>query len=96
MNKQEFYRELEERGNKHKFTDEEYAVVELVYTFHPAISETEGKKQIADIVCKYGMSVIYDMKPRAEKAAELNSQLREARHRVSEIEQELRDLAFKA
>lgn len=26
--------------------DREYSIIEKVYTFHPAISETEGKRQI--------------------------------------------------
>lgn len=29
-------------------SDKDYEVIDRVYTFHPAISETEGKKQIAD------------------------------------------------
>jgi hypothetical protein len=44
MTKQEF-KSLTTR----EFTDKEYEAIETVYTFHPAISETEGKKQIASL-----------------------------------------------
>lgn len=36
-------------------SDKDYEVIDRVYTFHPAISETEGKKQIADIYNAGGM-----------------------------------------
>lgn len=39
MTKQEF-----KALTKRDFTDKEYETIETVYTFHPAISETEGKQ----------------------------------------------------
>lgn len=42
-------------------SDKDYEVIDRVYTFHPAISETEGKKQIADIYNAGGMTVIRGM-----------------------------------
>lgn len=42
-------------------SDKDYEVIDRVYTFHPAISETEGKKQIADIYNAGGMAVIRGM-----------------------------------
>ena len=49
---------------------DEYKVIDKVYTFHPAISETSGKKEIAELYMKFGLSVIQGMLP-AAKAFEL-------------------------
>ena len=42
MMKQEF-----EKLIGKEVSEEDYSLIDRVYTFHPAISETEGKKQIA-------------------------------------------------
>lgn len=60
-------------------SSEDYKVIELVYTFHPAISEVRGKEQIALLYTTFGMTVINDMKPRALKARELESKIAKAR-----------------
>lgn len=60
-------------------SDDDFKVIELVYTFHPAISETRGKEQIALLYTTFGMTVINDMKPRALKARELESKIAKAR-----------------
>ena len=49
MTKQEF-----KALTKRSFTDSAYADIETVYTFHPCISETEGKKQIANLTTPSG------------------------------------------
>ena len=41
-------------------TDAEYKLIEYVYNFHPAISETDGKEQIAELYVKFGMCLIND------------------------------------
>ena len=58
--------------------DREYSIIEKVYTFHPAISETEGKRQIAELYVNFGMVLIMDMVPRAELMAKKEEELREA------------------
>lgn len=60
-------------------SDDDFKVIELVYTFHPAISETRGKEQIALLYTTFGMTVINDMKPRALKAREIESKIAKAR-----------------
>ena len=47
-------------------TEQEYKVIEHVYTFHPSISETEGKKQVAYLYENFGMSIFRDMEARAD------------------------------
>ena len=60
-------------------SDDDFKVIEFVYTYHPAISEVQGKEQIALLYMTFGMTVINDMKPRALKARELESKIAKAR-----------------
>ena len=64
-----------------------YEVIERVYTYHPAIT---SKKQIADLYLNFGMTLIGDMLPRAEKIMTLEHKLQVAKQVVSQIEEELR------
>jgi len=63
-----------------------YEVIERVYTYHPAI---QSKKQIADLYLNFGMTVIGDMLPRAEKIMTIEHKLQAAKLAVSQIEEEL-------
>jgi len=80
MTKQEF-RALTKRD----FTDEEYEIIEIVYTFHPSISETEGKMQIANLFDNFGFRVIADMLPTAVKAREYEELIVEKKHELEEL-----------
>lgn len=72
--------------------DREYSIIEKVYTFHPAISETEGKRQIAELYVNFGMVLIMDMLPRAEVMAKKEEELREARAALSRIQEEIEEI----
>lgn len=87
MTKQEF-----KALTKRSFTDSAYADIETVYTFHPCISETEGKKQIASLYDTFGMRIIKDMLPTAEKAREYESQIAQKRHELEALKDELDEL----
>ena len=80
MTKQEF-RALTKRD----FTDEEYEIIEIVYTFHPSISETEGKMQIANLFDNFGFRIIADMLPTAVKAREYEELIVEKKHELEEL-----------
>lgn len=58
-------------------TAEEYKIIEKVYTWHPAIRNTDGKNQIATIFLAGGMAVIQDMVETAEMAMEIDNERRE-------------------
>lgn len=73
MTKQEF----EERIGG-TVSDENYSIIEKVYTFHPSISQTDGKDQIAQIYKIGGMVIILDMARTADKMAELDAEMRRA------------------
>ncbi len=72
--------------------DREYSIIEKVYTFHPAISETEGKRQIAELYVNFGMVLIMDMLPRAEVMAKKERELSEAKAALNRIQEEIEEI----
>lgn len=58
--------EFEEMIGK-SVVDEEYKVIEAVYTWHPAINDTTGKDQMKTLYTQFGFGVIRGMLPVAEK-----------------------------
>lgn len=81
MTKEEF---LKETGLDY-FSNKDYAIIEKVYQFHPMISETEGKKQIAELYKIGGMTLMKDMFPRAEQHALMERKLLSLRNAQSEL-----------
>ena len=59
--------------------EDAFKIINFVYTFHPSISETEGKQQIASLYNTFGMRIIADMHPTAVKAQELEDKIRNTR-----------------
>lgn len=96
MTKEEFMNKVAEATPKEKkiavVSDTDYALIERVYTFHPAISETEGKRQIAELYVNFGMVLIMDMLPRAEVMAKKESELGAARAALSRIQEEIEEI----
>jgi len=96
MTRQEFIEKLTEidpeigQNTDHMLTNEDYIVIEMVYTYHPAIRDYCGKKQIAHIYAYGGMGVIRDMMPTAVKARRIEAELREVqakkRNLVAQLE----------
>lgn len=72
-----------------KVTNEEYEIIEQVYTFYPAISETRGKEQFAYLYVNFGMSIIRDMEARAQLMQEKEAELAAARRTLDELEDEI-------
>ncbi|MDD3229389.1 MAG: hypothetical protein PHE09_09260 [Oscillospiraceae bacterium] len=86
MTKQEF-KDLARRG----FTEAEYKAIETVYTFHPSISETGGKKQIANLYDTYGIRIIADMLPTATNAKEYEERINQKRHELESLQEEFKE-----
>ena len=82
MQKQEF-----EQLIQTEISDEEYRIIEKVYVWHPAISETEGKSQIADLYRDNGMAIIKNMEETADVMIELDRQERDILKQLEEIRQ---------
>ena len=58
-------------------TDEEYKVLEAVYTWQPASNDTTGKDQMKTLYTQFGFGVIRGMLPVAEKMEKLDGERRE-------------------
>lgn len=66
--------------------DSDYKIIEYVYQFHPAITDMNGKKEIAAIYqLSNGMDIIRSMVPTAEIQAELEKEMRIAQQTVADI-----------
>jgi len=70
---------------------EDYPKIEYVYNFHPSISETRGKDQIAYLYVMFGMRVIEDMLPTAKLAEEYEAKIRSLRAQLEELNNEFHD-----
>ena len=93
MYKQEFEIRLEGlKGHAVSVPDEDYDIIEKVYTFHPSISETDGKDQIARLYLEYGMSIIRDMKPRAALMEKKEEELRDVQARTRQLQIEIEEI----
>lgn len=57
-------------------TDEEYELIETVYMWHPAIRNTSGKEEVAELYLNFGMVIFKDMYPRAMKLKEIDEEIR--------------------
>lgn len=86
MTKYEF-----EKFAKKPITESQYRKLETVYTFHPSISETEGKKQIAFLYDNFGMRIIEDLLPTANKAMVMQSEIERLQMRLSKLKSEYSD-----
>ena len=71
---------------------DDYARVEYVYMFHPAIPDVGGKDTIARLYAYGGMLVIKDMYARAVKADEAEQRVRAIRADIAGMEKTIADL----
>jgi len=75
-----------------KVSDNDYEVIETVYTYHPSINDVNGKNQIVDLYANYGMRVIRDMLPTAEKAAVIENKISILTTQLEEARKEYKSL----
>lgn len=102
MNKIEDFEEGTSKMMKEEFESligsgisaEDYAVVERVYMFHPAISETAGKEEVSEPYKKFGMAIFMDMLQRAEMAESLIWKIKQNRKRIAELEKQFNELKY--
>ena len=73
-------------------SDKEYGTIEYVYTWYPAISEIDGKAQIARLYTNFGMPIIEDMVERAGKMEKLENELGIAKNQVTIIQNRIKEL----
>lgn len=76
-------------------TDEQYEVIEKVYTYHPLIGTSGGKQQVAALYDLMGYSIFEEMLPKADERMELETQISSVRSEIRKKEQELKELELK-
>lgn len=93
MTREEFKERVEKIPSKyHDFSQDDYALIEYVYTWHPAIDNYGGKDQIAEIYAHGGMMVIRDMYARAQKAEEAERKIHAIRKDIAGMEKMIAEL----
>ena len=80
MTKQEF-----EKRIGAEISQKDYSIVEHVYTWHPSISEVEGKEQIAELYKSFGMPIIKNMMEAANYAETLDRAMAQVQRQVEEL-----------
>ena len=88
MTKEEFETRVTCLGSEKPVSNDEFKIINYVYTFHPAISETEGKSQVAWLFVNLGMRVFNDMTETAKSTEELESRMRSLEHEMDAYEAE--------
>lgn len=92
MTKEEFVERLPRETRAP--SDDEYEMIEFVYTHHPSISATDGKNQIAMLYSTFGMRIITDMIETAKRAQEIEDERFKLRGRLLELEREAEALSM--
>ena len=93
MMKHEFETKLSElEPIQRTVSDDDYKLIEYVYTFHPSISETDGKRQVALLYHEFGLRVFKDMEATATANQVLESAIRKTRAELQKLLDEADDL----
>lgn len=93
MTKQEFESALHAyREMKTTISPSDYALIEKVYAFHPAISEVNGKAQVAMLYAEFGIRVFKDMEATADKAVILEKNIHTKRNELAKVLDEYEQL----
>ena len=85
--------EFEQRIGR-SVSESDYEIIETVYQWHPAVKNTSGKDEVAELWKSFGITVFIDMLPRAEKARELDEKLRCAQSEVDRIKEMIKELPY--
>lgn len=100
MTREEFYENVKtvaqkegKEYNEPSINKEMWRVIETVYLFHPSISSTYGKEEIALLYHKFGMAVIRDMLPRAQKSQLMAEKLRVVNREREKVMERIEHLA---
>lgn len=83
--------EFESRIGK-EVSASEYAEIEYVYTWHPAVNNVGGKDQIAAIFNAGGMMIIRSMKEAAAMAETVEEELRTELRKVERLKNRIQHL----
>lgn len=73
-------------------SSQEYELIEFVYTYHPSISDTDGKKQIVDLYKTGGMLVIEGMMEATRFAKNIEDEQRALLDRMNMLKERMADV----
>jgi len=92
MMKQEFINLINAKtaDSRTDFNDDNYAIIEKVYMFHPAI---DGKDSIIDLYLTFGMTIIIDMLPRAEKIEAVEIEINKHKNEIEVLRNRMAELS---
>lgn len=82
MTIQEFNERIEGTVN-----EKDYKIIEYVYNWHPSISDTKGKDEIAELYSKFGMRIIKDMVNTAEENESFFNEIQNINHEIEKLMQ---------
>lgn len=88
MNIQEFEKRVNEA-----ITDSDWEIIQKVYTWHPAISDTNGKDEIASIWKIGGMPLIKGMVEVADLTMKLDEEERRIKAQLTKIQNRKKEVA---
>lgn len=60
-------------------TNDDYSIIEYVYTWYPTIDNVKGKEQVAMLLCEFGIRIFHNMYSTAKKAEQLDAEMRKAK-----------------
>lgn len=87
---------IEQNHNEEKLTctisEEDYKIIEEVYTWHPTISDTQGKQEIAILYYIAGMGLITNMYPEAHVVKETYQQIQSLKIRLKAEEERIENI----
>lgn len=75
-----------------KVTPEDYAIIEHVYTFHPAISNMGGKQEIARLYKAGGMGLMRAMTAAADENQEREESIRHIDQTIEGLQEQIHQL----
>lgn len=70
-------------------SDRDYEIIETACLYHPAIRDTSGVEEVAELYKSFGMTIFYDMIGRAKKNQDLEIQLHQAQAEVDRFKEEM-------
>jgi len=75
-----------------KVSDEDYGLIEYVYAFHPCISNTKGKAQVAWLFNEFGIRIFKDMQATASRNQDLEEAIWRTRGQLQKLLDEADEL----
>lgn len=96
MNREEFElqcKRIDPNYDGSKLSEDEYKMIEYVYTWYPTISEVSGKEQIANLYMSLGFCIIQDMYSRACEIEQLDTTHNKLLQELKRVEHKRRQLA---